>query len=211
MLDATQEKLAYEYALGLLSAKEQRSIQHTTEFNKRVEEIQLELSALQFQSPLDEVRRDQIWQQINQQISQEKSARQTLLSTLFSRWIYVVPLMFVVFGSFVLLEKTQAPNIINIIHTQAGWDVRADMQKQQLLIASINPMPIGKNEVCSLWIKKDGVTHFVTTLPNSGNKTIGLNTNLINTLENAEAIISIESIHQPAQQPTRIEYRNQLS
>ena len=130
MLDTAQEKLAYEYALGLLSAEEQRSIQYTAEFDKRVKEIQLELSTLQFQSPLDEARRDQIWQQINGQISQEKSTRQTLLSTLFARWIYVVPLMFVVFGSFILLEKTQAPNIINIIHAQAGWDVRADMQKQ---------------------------------------------------------------------------------
>jgi len=82
---------------------------------------------------------------------------------------------------------------------------------RKLSIASVNPMLVGKNEVCALWVKKDGVTHFISTLPNEGNKIVNMSTKIAQMLQGGEVIISIESTEQPMAQPTQVEYRNQLS
>jgi len=209
-----QENIAYEYALGLLSKQEKDAIELTPEFLQAVEDAQLKLSALQLQAPLDKSASKQIWDNINQQITPEKESWQDILVARFKTWIYVLPAVFLAFGSLILFEQTSQvsdPYSMSIINAKVGWEVNADIENRKLSIASVNPMLVGKNEVCALWVKKDSVTHFISTLPNVGDKLINLSPKIAKLLKGGEAIISIESTNKPIDQPTRIEYRNQLS
>lgn len=129
-------------------------------------------------------------------------------------WIYVLPAIFLAFGSLMLFQQTSQvsdPYSMAIINAKVGWEVNADLDNHKLSIASVSPMLVGKNEVCALWVQKDGVTHFISTLPNDGDKTINIIPKIANILKDGEAIISIESTNKPMEQPTHIEYRSQLS
>ncbi|MBT5783915.1 MAG: hypothetical protein HOI13_01855, partial [Candidatus Thioglobus sp.] len=153
-----QENIAYEYALGLLSKQEKDAIELTPEFLQAVEDVQLKLSALQLQAPLDKSASKQIWDNINQQITPEKESWQDILVARFKTWIYVLPAVFLAFGSLILFEQTSQvsdPYSMSIINAKVGWEVNADIENRKLSIASVNPMLVGKNEVCALWVKKD--------------------------------------------------------
>lgn len=169
---------------------------------------------MQLQAPLDKSASKQIWDNINQQITPEKESWQDILVARFKTWIYVLPAVFLAFGSLILFEQTSQvsdPYSMSIINAKVGWEVNADIENRKLSIASVNPMLVGKNEVCALWVKKDGVTHFISTLPNEGNKIVNMSTKIAQMLQGGEVIISIESTEQPMAQPTQVEYRNQLS
>lgn len=132
----------------------------------------------------------------------------------FRMWLYVLPAIFMAFGSLMLFQQTSPvadSYSMAIINAKVGWEVNADIDNRKLSIASVSPMLVGKNEVCALWVQKDGATYFVSTLPNSGNKTVSMSPKIAQMLQGGEAIISIESSDKPMNQPTRIEYRNQIS
>ena len=209
-----QENLAYEYALGLLTKAEKEAVELTPEFLAEVSKIQLQLSALQLQAPLDTNKSKQIWGNISQQIKADQSTWQETLSARFRMWLYVLPAIFLAFGSLMLFEETASvsdPYSMAIINAKVGWEVNADVENHKLSIASVNPMLVGKNEVCALWVQKDGVIQLISTLPNSGNKIVNISPKIASMLEGGEAIISIETSNQPMNKPTRIEYQNQLS
>jgi len=208
------ENLAYEYALGLLTQKEKDQIELTPEFLAEVEEAHLKLSAIQLQAPLDKSSAKKIWNNISQEIKTQEPTWQETLQSRFRMWLYVLPAIFMAFGSLVLFEQTSQvsdPYSLAIINAKVGWEVNADIDNHKLSIASTNPMLVGKNEVCALWVQKDGVTHFISTLPNSGDKVVTMSPKIANMLKGGEAIISIESTNKPIQSPTRIEYRNKIS
>ncbi len=209
-----QNDLAYEYALGLLSEEEKDAIKLTPEFLQEVENAHLQLSALQLQAPLDKSDSQQIWNKINQQITPKKQSWQDVLASRFRMWLYVLPAIFMAFGSLMLFQQTSQvsdPYSMAIINAKVGWEVNADIDNRKLSIASVSPMLVGKNEVCALWVQKDGVTHFISTLPNGGDKMVNMSTKIAQMLQGGEVIISIESTDNPMDQPTQIEYRNQLS
>ncbi len=209
-----QENLTYEYALGLLTKKQKDAIELTPEFLKEVEDIQLKLSALQLQAPLDKTNSKKIWNNISDQIKIEKESWQEVLASRFRMWLYVLPAIFMAFGSLMLFQQTSQvadPYSMAIINAKVGWEVNADINNHKLSIASVSPMLVSKNEVCALWVQKDGLTHFVSTLPNSGSKIVNLSPKIAQMLKGGEVIISIESSNKPMNQPTRIEYRNQIS
>lgn len=209
-----QEMLAYEYALGLLSKEEKDAIKLTPEFLQEVENIQLKLSALQLQAPLEKDSSKKIWNTISQQIKTEKESWQEVLASRFRMWLYVLPAIFMAFGSLMLFQQiaqVSDPYSMAIINAKVGWEVNADINNHKLLITSVSPMLVGKNEVCALWVQKDDVTHFISTLPNSGSKIVNISPKIAKLLKGGEIIISIESTENPMSQPTRIEYRNQLS
>ncbi len=211
---SNQENLAYEYALGLLTQEEKDQIELTPEFLTKVEDAHLKLSALQLQAPLDRQASKQIWSNISQQIKSQEPSWQETLASRFRMWIYVLPAIFLAFGSLMLFQQTSQvsdPYSMAIINAKVGWEVNADLDNHKLSIASVSPMLVGKNEVCALWVQKDGVTHFISTLPNDGDKTINIIPKIANILKDGEAIISIESTNKPMEQPTHIEYRSQLS
>ena len=207
---SNQENLAYEYALGLLSKEEKQAIELTPEFLAKVEDAHLQLSALQLQAPLDKNSSKRIWKNINTQIKTEKESWRDVLSARFKMWLYVLPTVFLAFGS-LMLSQISTSYSMAIITAEVGWEVNADVESHKLSIASVNPMLVGKNEVCALWVQKDGVIHFISTLPNAGDKTVSISAKIANMLEGGEAIISIESTDKPMDQPTRIKYRSQLS
>lgn len=209
-----QNTLAYEYALGLLSKEEKADIKLTPEFLTEVEQAHLKLSALQLQAPLDKDSSKKIWNNISQKIKSEKETWQDTLMSRFRMWLYVLPAIFMAFGSLMLFQQTSPvadSYSMAIINAKVGWEVNADIDNRKLSIASVSPMLVGKNEVCALWVQKDGATYFVSTLPNSGNKTVSMSPKIAQMLQGGEAIISIESSDKPMNQPTRIEYRNQIS
>ena len=209
-----QNDLAYEYALGLLSEEEKDAIKLTPEFLQEVENAHLQLSALQLQAPLGKSDSQQIWNKINQQITPKKQSWQDVLASRFRMWLYVLPAIFMAFGSLMLFQQTSQvsdPYSMAIINAKVGWEVNADIDNRKLSIASVSPMLVGKNEVCALWVQKDGVTHFISTLPNGGDKMVNMSTKIAQMLQGGEVIISIESTDNPMDQPTQIEYRNQLS
>ncbi|MBT3276414.1 hypothetical protein [Candidatus Thioglobus sp.] len=209
-----QNTLAYEYALGLLSKEEKADIELTPEFLTEVEQAHLKLSALQLQAPLDKDSSKKIWNNISQKIKSEKETWQDTLMSRFRMWLYVLPAIFMAFGSLMLFQQTSPvadSYSMAIINAKVGWEVNADIDNRKLSIASVSPMLVGKNEVCALWVQKDGATYFVSTLPNSGNKTVSMSPKIAQMLQGGEAIISIESSDKPMNQPTRIEYRNQIS
>ena len=209
-----QNDLAYEYALGLLSEEEKDAIKLTPEFLQEVENAHLQLSALQLQAPLDKSDSQQIWNKINQQITPKKQSWQDVLASRFRMWLYVLPAIFMAFGSLMLFQQTSQvsdPYSMAIINAKVGWEVNADIDNRKLSIASVSPMLVGKNEVCALWVQKDGVTHFISTLPNGGDKTVSMSPKIAQLLQGGEAIISIESADKPMKKPTRIEYRSNIS
>ena len=209
-----QNDLAYEYALGLLSEEEKNAIKLTPEFLQEVENAHLQLSALQLQAPLDKSDSQQIWNKINQQITPKKQSWQDVLASRFRMWLYVLPAIFMAFGSLMLFQQTSQvsdPYSMAIINAKVGWEVNADIDNRKLSIASVSPMLVGKNEVCALWVQKDGVTHFISTLPNGGDKTVSMSPKIAQLLQGGEAIISIESADKPMKKPTRIEYRSNIS
>lgn len=209
-----QENLAYEYALGLLTKAEKDTIELTPEFLKEVDDAHLKLSALQLQAPLDENSSKQIWNNISQQITPEKESWQELFTSRFRMWLYVLPAIFLAFGSLILFEQTSQvsdPYSMAIINAKVGWEVNADVKNHKLSIASVSPMLVGKNEVCALWVKKDGITHFISILPDTGDKVVSMSPKIAQMLKGGEAIISIESTDKPMAQPTRIEHRSQIS
>ncbi len=209
-----QENLAYQYALGLLSKEEKALIKLTPDFLAEVEQANLKLLALQLQAPLEKNSSKKIWNNINQQIKSEKESWQETLASRFRMWLYVLPAIFMTFGSLMLFQQTSQvsdPYSIAIINAKAGWEVNADIDNHKLSIASVSPMLVGKNEVCALWVQKDGVTHFISTLPNGGDKVVNMSTKIAQMLQGGEAIISIESSDEPMNQPTRIEYRSNIS
>ena len=208
------DNLAYEYALGLLTKEEKADIDLTPEFLAEVESVHLKLSALQLQTPLEKDSSTKIWDDISKDIKSESNSWQEVLVSRFRMWLYVLPAVFLAFGSLLLFEQTSSmssPYSVEVLNAKSGWEVNADTDNRQLSIASINPMLIGKNEVCALWVQKDGVTHFISTLPNSGDKIVTMDAKIAKMLIGGEAIISIESDNKPINTPTRIEYRNQLS
>ncbi len=214
MLMSSSKNLAYEYALGLLTQEQKAAIDLTPAFLKEVEDAHLKLSALQLQAPLDKDSSQKIWNNISQQINSEKESWQQVLASRFRMWLYVLPAIFLAFGSLMLFEQTSQisdPYSMAIINAKAGWEVNADIDNHKLSIASVNPMLVGKNEVCALWVQKDGVTHFISILPNAGDKVVSMSPKIAQMLKGGEAIISIESSDKPMYSPTRIEYRNQLS
>ncbi len=209
-----QNDLAYEYALGLLSEEEKNAIKLTPEFLQEVENAHLQLSALQLQAPLGKSDSQQIWNKINQQITPKKQSWQDVLASRFRMWLYVLPAIFMAFGSLMLFQQTSQvsdPYSMAIINAKVGWEVNADIDNRKLSIASVSPMLVGKNEVCALWVQKDGVTHFISTLPNGGDKTVSMSPKIAQLLQGGEAIISIESADKPMKKPTRIEYRGNIS
>ena len=211
---SNQKNIAYEYALGLLSKKEKDAIELTEEFLKEVEDIQLKLSALQLQAPLNQSSSKKIWNNISQQIQPEKTSWQETLAGRFRMLLYVLPAIFLAFGSLILFEQTSPtsnPYSMAVVNAKVGWSINADTKNHKLSIASVSPMLVGKNEVCALWVKKDGVTHFISTLPNGGDKTVSMSPKIAQLLQGGEAIISIESADKPMKKPTRIEYRSNIS
>ena len=129
-------------------------------------------------------------------------------------WLYVLPAIFMAFGSLMLFQQTASvsdPYSLAIINAKVGWEINADIDNHKLSIASISPMLVGKNEVCALWVQKDGVTHFIATLPNGGDKVVSMSPKIAQMLQGGEVIISIESSDKPMNQPTRIEYRNKIT
>jgi anti-sigma-K factor RskA len=210
---SNQQNLAYEYALGLLTQPQKDAIEQTDEFIQAVEKIQQQLLALHLQAPLEADSSKKIWRNISQQIKTEKKSWSAIFSTHFQPWVFASA-VFLIFGSFMLMQQNSPvsnPYSMMITNAQAGWTVRADVKNHSLFIASAEPMLVGKNEVCALWVKKNGQTHFVSTLPNSGNKTLTINPNISKMFDGGEAIISIESSKKPFNQPTRIEYRAQIA
>lgn len=208
------ENLAYEYALGLLTQTEKDQIELTPEFLAEVEDAHLKLSALQLQAPLDKSSAKQIWNNISQEIKTQEPTWQQTLQSRFRMWLYVLPAVFLAFGSLVLFEQTSQVSdsySMAVINAKAGWEVNADIDNRKLSIASVNPMLVDKNEVCALWVQKNGVTQLISILPNSGNKIINISPKISSMLKGGEAIISIETVDKPMNNPTRIEYRNQLS
>jgi hypothetical protein len=210
------ENLSYEYALGLLTKEEKAGIDLTPEFLAEVEGVHLKLCALQLQAPLEKDSSKKIWNNISEDIKSESESEswQDVLASRFRMWLYVLPAVFLAFGSLLLFEQTSPmsnPYSVEVLNAKSGWEVNADINNHKLSIASINPMLMGKNEVCALWVQKDGVTHFISTLPNSGDKIVTMDAKIAKMLIGGEAIISIESDAKPMNTPTRIEYRNQLS
>jgi anti-sigma-K factor RskA len=211
---SNQQNLAYEYALGLLSKEEKSHVELTPEFLIEVEQANLKLSALQLQAPLEQDSSKKIWNNISQQIKSEKESWQEVLASRFRMWLYVLPAVFLAFGSLMLFQQTSQvtdPYSMAIINAKVGWEVNADIDNHKLSIASVSPMLVGKNEVCALWVQKDGVTHFISALPNGGDKIVNMSSKIANLLKGGEMIISIESTDKPMIQPTQIEYRTQLS
>ena len=208
------ENLAYEYALGLLSKEEKADVNLTPEFLAEVDDAHLKLCALQLQAPLEKDSSKKIWNNISEDIKSESESWQEVLASRFRMWLYVLPAVFLAFGSLMLFQQTAPvadPYSMAIINAKVGWEVNADINSHKLSIASVNPMLVGKNEVCALWVKKDGVTHFISTLPNSGDKIVTMNPKIAKMLIGGEAIISIESNDKPINSPTRIEYRSNIS
>lgn len=211
---SNQQNLAFEYALGLLTQAEKAGIQQTPEFVSAVEKIQLQLSALHLQAPLEKAQSEQIWRNIQPHLQTHQTHWKATWVNRFRLWLYVLPALFLGLGSWVLFEQStqvSTPYSSLIINAKSGWEVNADLDKRKLLIAAINPIRVGKNEICVLWVRKNGNTHFISTLPNSGDKILNLQPKIAQMLKNGEAIISIEATHKPMNQPTRIEYRRQLS
>lgn len=208
------ENLAYEYALNLLSKEEREDIDLTPEFLAEVENAHLKLCALQLQAPLEKDSSKKIWNNISEGIKSESESWQEVLASRFKMWLYVLPAVFLAFGSLMLFQQTASvadPYSMAIINAKVGWEVNADVNSHKLSIASVSPMLVGKNEVCALWVQKDGVTRFISTLPNSGNKIVSMNPKIAKMLIGGEAIISIESNDKPMNTPTRIEYRSNIS
>ena len=208
------ENLAYEYALGLLTQEEISAIDLTPAFLKEVDDAHLKLSALQLQAPLEKNSSQKIWNNITKEIKSGQVSWQEQLTSRFRMWLYVLPAIFLAFGSLILFEQTSQvsdPYSMAIINAKVGWEVNADVKNYKLSIASVSPMLVGENEVCALWVKKDGITHFISILPDTGDKVVSMSPKIAQMLKGGEAIISIESTDKPMAQPTRIEHRSQIS
>ncbi|OJA03159.1 hypothetical protein, partial [Bathymodiolus thermophilus thioautotrophic gill symbiont] len=98
-----------------------------------------------------------------------------------------------------------ANTILNASDT--GWE--ATLENQQLSIKAVNPMVVDKNEVCVLWIKKEGRFFKVTELPDDGVKNIILDKIMLANFKQALIIISIEN-KTGVLLPKTIEYTKQL-
>ncbi|SMN01963.1 hypothetical protein SPONN_276 [uncultured Candidatus Thioglobus sp.] len=161
--------------------------------------IDKELVLLNAIAPLDKKAKKQIWKNISAELEFGLMAR---LKNLFKFWHALVLLVSMA------LFTSLAPNANTILDaSKTGWD--ATLESNQLFIKAVNPMEVGKTEVCVLWIKKHGVTSKITELPESGNKNVNLNQFLMAQLDGGMVIISIEKKNN-IKQPKTIEYSKQL-
>jgi hypothetical protein len=70
-------------------------------------------------------------------------------------------------------------------------------------------MVVGKNEVCVLWIKKNGQIFKITELPDSGVKNVTLGKTMLANFKQAMVIISIEN-KAHITMPKKMEYTKHL-
>jgi hypothetical protein len=76
----------------------------------------------------------------------------------------------------------------------------------QIVMQSLIYMPMPKNKVCVLWIKKEKQLLKIASLPITGNKTIPITNKIMKILKNSQFLISTETKGKSIKQPTKIDY-----
>jgi hypothetical protein len=85
-----------------------------------------------------------------------------------------------------------SPNAQTLLEADtSGWN--ATLTGKELSITAISPIPVAKHKVCVLWVEKDGKTYKLAVLPDGGQSKVILDNSLIQKLENAILLISIEN------------------
>lgn len=158
-----------------------------------------ELALLNVIAPLDKKVKNQVWRNIAGELELGITGKIRKILKLWHALFLFIPM--VIFTSL-------APNAgTTILPNDTGWE--AVLENQQLSIKSINPMVVDKNEVCVLWIKKDGKIFKVTELPEGGVKNITLSKAMLANFKQATVMISIEN-KLLISLPNNIEYTRQL-
>ncbi|CAB5498741.1 hypothetical protein [uncultured Gammaproteobacteria bacterium] len=159
-----------------------------------------DLTLLNAIAPLDKKAKKQVWKDITGELELglARKIKQTL--KLWHTLLLLLPI--VIFTSL-------APNASTIILNagDTGWD--AILENQQLSIKAVSPMVVGKNEVCVLWIKKNGQIFKITELPDSGVKNVTLGKTMLANFKQAMVIISIEN-KAHITMPKKMEYTKHL-
>ncbi|MBA5248353.1 hypothetical protein MNB_SUP05-SYMBIONT-4-1399 [hydrothermal vent metagenome] len=158
-----------------------------------------ELVLLNVIAPLDKKVKNQVWRNIAGELELGITGKIRKILKLWHALFLLIPM--VIFTSL-------APNAsTTILPNNTGWE--AILENQQLSIKSINPMVVDKNEVCVLWIKKEGQIFKITELPEGGIKNITLGKAMLANFKQAMVMISIED-KAHISLPKNIEYTRQL-
>ena len=138
-------------------------------------------------SPLTKKSQNKIWRSISAELEISIVAKiRNKINNLIKLWHAVV----LVFLSILFIPLM--PNATTIIDAQAtGWD--AILDGNELQINARNPMVVGKNKVCILWVKSGSEVLKVSILPDGGIKNSVLDKNIIDKLDGGMVMISIEN------------------
>ena len=158
-----------------------------------------ELVLLNTIASLDKKAKDQVWNNIANDLGLGLKGKIKKTLKLWHTLFLLIP---------VIIFTSLAPNASIILDAgDTGW--KATLNNQQLSIKAVSPMVVGKNEVCVLWIKKEGRFFKVSELPNDGVKNIILSEAMLTYFKHAIVVISIEN-KTDISSPKTIEYTRQL-
>ena len=197
-----QETLAFSYVMQLLSSDEARVVatqikedqslaQAVSEWEQRITSLDLSLAP---QTPPPSV-----WQRIQTDIKQTKKAAapKKFLSGIWGWSGAIAGFASIALLAFVLFF--QNPYQSNL---DQQWMVSANLKTGNITLAALQPTPMGKGKVCTLWIKDDHSTMKVGELPMKGIRVINVknNPNIYDMFtKKAILLISVESVdHKPS-------------
>ncbi len=174
----------YEYALGLISTKQQ---------HKQVKSYNEKLTILNIIAPINKDEAKVVWRKINKQIWKNK----------LNKYIKIYKLFILILIAPLLTTFNISSNTIIASSYDTGWDIA--LYNNKLSITAVKPPKIAVDEVCVLWLKKDNKFQLIAMLPEQGSKSIILSASTTDKFKDTQMIISIEKQHKFIV-PTRVSY-----
>ncbi|MBE8232198.1 MAG: hypothetical protein HAW67_00585 [Endozoicomonadaceae bacterium] len=198
--------LAFQSALGLLSDAEKKAIEPTGEFNQALKKWQLHLNRLNARAPLEQQSADKIWQEINQQIKPEKTNPVAAwLASCAQSWRYAL-------SGFAGLSVLISVSLFNqTANAGLGWDIDTNASKQQVVVTTTTHQHTSKTKKCTLWVKNGDKILLIGAMPETGEKILNVNAEILTMIQTGEMIISLESKDGPASSPDVVQHWREWS
>lgn len=193
--------LAFQSALGLLNDTEKKTIKPTDEFHQALKKWQLHLNRLNVRAPLEQQSSDKIWQAVKQQIKTDKTS---LIGAWFASCVHSWHYTLSGFAGLSLLISVSLFN--QSANAQLGWDINTDTLKQQVTLTTTTHKHTDKTKVCTLWVKNSDKILLVGAMPETGEKTLNVNAEILAMIQTGELIISLEDKGKPASLPDTIQH-----